>query len=107
MNNKFSILMNRLKEYSKRSFPSNAHVWLYGSRARGTYKADSDWDILIILDKDSTTQQDFNNYAFPLCLLGSEFDEVIIPVLYSKKEWAKMKSTPFYENVNRDKVTLL
>ena len=29
-----------------------AEVWLYGSRARGTAREDSDWDILVLTPDD-------------------------------------------------------
>ncbi|MCR4826365.1 MAG: nucleotidyltransferase domain-containing protein, partial [Bacteroidales bacterium] len=31
----------------------NAEVWLYGSRARGTAREDSDWDVLVLTPDDS------------------------------------------------------
>lgn len=30
-----------------------ARIWLFGSRARGTANADSDWDLLVVLPDDS------------------------------------------------------
>jgi predicted nucleotidyltransferase len=34
-------------------------VWLFGSRARGDAKADSDWDLLVLVD-DSATDADLD-----------------------------------------------
>jgi len=34
---------------------SSAKIYLYGSRARGNAKKDSDWDLLILLNKDQIT----------------------------------------------------
>jgi hypothetical protein len=31
----------------------STEIWLFGSRARGTASADSDWDLLVVLDDDA------------------------------------------------------
>lgn len=80
-----------------------AKVYLYGSRARGTMKADSDWDLLILLDKDKITTEVERNVTSPLYDLEFEIGEVISPMVYSEKEWnSKHSITPFYSNVMRE-----
>ena len=80
-----------------------AKVYLYGSRARGTMKADSDWDLLILLDKDKITTEVERNVTSPLYDLEFEIGEVISPIVYSEKEWnSKHSITPFYSNVMRE-----
>lgn len=46
--------------------PKDAKVILFGSRARRDAKADSDWDILVLLNKDKIDEQDHDNYTYPL-----------------------------------------
>ena len=53
MTNQQTIL-DRIKRIDLDKDPL-AKVYLYGSRARGTMKPDSDWDLLILLDKDKIT----------------------------------------------------
>ena len=67
---------------------SNAEIILFGSRARGDAKADSDWDILILVpyDVDLVTEQKFRHKLFGLELeLGAPFSTFV----YSKAIWKK------------------
>lgn len=80
-----------------------AKVYLYGSRARGTMKPDSDWDLLILLNKDKITADIERSVTYPLYDLEFEIGEVISPIVYSEKEWnSKHSITPFYSNVMRE-----
>lgn len=80
-----------------------AKVYLYGSRARGTRKPDSDWDLLILLNKDKITTEVERNITYPLYDLEFEIGEVISPMVYSEKEWnSKHSITPFYSIVVRE-----
>jgi predicted nucleotidyltransferase len=80
-----------------------AKIFLYGSRARGTMKPDSDWDLLILLNTDKITDEVENKIAFPLYDLEFNTGEVISPLIYSEKEWyTKHKITPFYSTVMRE-----
>lgn len=79
---------------------------LYGSWARGTAREDSDWDILVILDKDTLLPSDYDNVTFPLMMLGWEIGQAINPVLYSSKEWENCAHTPFRKNVEQDAILL-
>lgn len=95
-------LLNQIKRIVKAKDPS-AKIYLYGSRSRGTSKADSDWDLLILLNKDDITSEVERNITYPLYDLEFETGEVISPMVYSEKEWnTKYKVTPFYQNVMKE-----
>jgi predicted nucleotidyltransferase len=82
---------------------SNAKVYLYGSRAKGTAHKESDWDLLILLNKEIITPELEKEITFPLYDLEFETGEVISPIVYSEKEWnTKYKITPFYNNVMQE-----
>jgi len=80
-----------------------AKVYLYGSRARGTMKPDSDWDLLILLNKDKITYEIEKDITYPLFDIEFETGKIISPKVYSEKEWhSKYNITPFYYNVMRE-----
>jgi uncharacterized protein len=81
--------------YRLHEIDPHAKAILFGSRARGTEKEGSDWDVLILLDKPKITLQDYYKYSYPLRELGWDIDEIIkahevelaslsycVPVLY-------------------------
>ena len=82
---------------------SSAKIYLYGSRARGNAKKDSDWDLLILLNRDQITSEIENSITYPLYDLEFETGEIISPMIYSQKEWnTKDSITPFYKNVMKE-----
>ena len=48
---------------------------LFGSRARGDARRDSDWDVLVLLDKDKTTAQDEDEVSYPIREIGWQIEE--------------------------------
>ncbi len=101
MTNQQNVL-DRIKRIVLDKDPS-AKVYLYGSRARGTMKDDSDWDLLILLNKDKITADIEKNVTYALYDLEFEIGEVISPIVYSENEWnTKHSVTPFYSNVMKE-----
>jgi len=98
-------IIRRIADIMHRTAPT-ARVILYGSQARRDARPDSDWDILILVDKPRITRDDYDNLAYPLRELGWELDEIINPVLYTLKDWARNSFTPFYKNVMEEGVAL-
>lgn len=87
--------------------PKDGTALLFGSRARGEASKDSDWDILIVLPKDRLEQKDYDQVSFPLVELGWSLGEQINPIVYTRREWEASSITPFYDNVQRDAISLL
>ena len=100
MDNKEYIL--QLIKKSVSATEPDATLILYGSYARGDNSADSDIDILVLIDKEKTTREDQKRIAYPLYDIEFETGIVISPVVYSKQAWKNHRITPFYENVNRE-----
>ena len=102
MNNADSKILNQIKKIVTEQEP-RAKIYLYGSRSRGTAKNNSDWDLLILLNKDKISPEDEQKITYPLYDLEFDTGEVISPMIYSEKEWnTKYKITPFYQNVMRE-----
>lgn len=96
-----------IRSMGRQILPVGSQLWLYGSRARGDNRVDSDWDLLVLLDKDKEQLQDFDNYVYPFVEMGWELGEEINPILYTPAEWQKRSFTPFYHNVEKDKISLV
>lgn len=100
------VAISKIRRVASSAIPDGGEAILYGSRARGDAHHDSDWDILILLDKDRLVQADFDTVSYPFVLLGCDIGEEINPIMYTKKEWESYRNTPFYENVSRDGIYL-
>ena len=99
----------KFKEISataQRIMPEGGEAYLFGSQARGTVHSNSDWDILVLLDAESITMDDFRQYAYPFMELGWDIDAMISPIILTKKEWERSSFTPFYKNVMNDRIRL-
>ena len=72
-------VINRIKQVAERVLPKGSTLYLYGSRARGDYKADSDWDLLVLLDKPERDTKDWDNYAWPFTEMGWDIEEQPVP----------------------------
>lgn len=98
--------IERIKEATAR-FAPKAEVFLFGSQARGTAHAESDWDLLILLNQPSVSFEkeiELMNQFFKIEL---ETGEVIVPLIYPKSEWyGKYKVTPLFENIQKEGIRL-
>ena len=84
----------------------NAEVILYGSRARGDERTDSDWDILVLTDYQIDLTKE-RGLRYPLYDLALELEEQFSVFVYSKNDWhTRQRITPFYESVSQEGVLL-
>lgn len=83
-----------------------ATVILYGSYARGDFNEDSDIDILVLLDKERATMDDWKKVISSLSAISLDHGVYVSPYVSSKKAWAGHRANPFYENVNREGIQL-
>ena len=100
-------VLESIREVAQNTLPPNGNLILYGSRARGDARKDSDWDLLVILDKNAIDSDDYDKVSYPYTELGWSLGEMIIPVLYTKKEWEASSFTPFYKNVVKEGIRIL
>lgn len=90
-----------------KSIDPTAKVILYGSRARGNAKTDSDYDLLILVEGEATFKKEdiFLEALFPLEL---ETGAVFTVILTSSKEWNSplYRAMPLYQNIRREGIAL-
>ena len=96
-----SDILNEIKRIAKEVLPKGGQLILYGSRARNEATEDSDWDLLILLDKPKIEHGDYDNVLYPFAALSWDVGEQISPIIYTKNEWNKYSFTPFYKNVEQ------
>lgn len=101
-----AAILQSIRETVRNVIPSDSKVVLFGSRARGDARTDSDWDLLVILHKDCLDNDDYDRYSYPLFELGWNIDAQIHPMIYSATEWQRRRFSPFFENIQRDGIEL-
>ena len=67
---------------------------------------ESDWDILILLDKSRIYNEDFDRVAYPLVELGWKIGADINPLIYTYTDWQRRSFTLFYKNVEQEGIEL-
>jgi len=90
----------------KRQLIPNDKLILFGSQARGDARPDSDWDLLLLLDKQEITIEDEWLYAYPFTKLGWNYGTYLSVKLYSEDEWKKRSFTPFFKSVETDGINI-
>ena len=84
-----------------------ADIYLYGSRARGDNRQDSDWDILVITPRNKITYDYEFNLRDPIIDLELDSGQVISILVYSKSDWTnKMPHTPLFSNIKREGIKI-
>ena len=96
-----SYIYDLIKKTVQETEP-DATVILYGSRARGDYREDSDFDFLILLNKETMTREEKNEISGRIFMVSIDTNTSIHPKIYTKNGWTTHRVTPFYENVNRE-----
>ena len=82
----------------KRQLLPNDRMILFGSQARGDARPDSDWDLLVLLNKEKKEKSD-EDKAFEFVLMGWDYETYLSIKIHTKEQWEKGKMFPFYKNV--------
>jgi predicted nucleotidyltransferase len=91
----------------KRELLPNGQMFLFGSQARGDAHEDSDWDLLVVIDKDRRNfAEDFDKYCYPFSEIGDRHGTHIDVIVQIKKEWETRPSMLKY-NVEQDGIEII
>ena len=105
MNSQQKIVLERIKKQVKEIDPL-ADIILYGSRARGDYRPDSDCDILILVNSpaDIETEKVFRHKLYDVEL---DLGEPVSTYVYNKQEWnSKYWMTPLFKNISNEGIVI-
>jgi predicted nucleotidyltransferase len=101
-----NIIISRIKE-SIHSKDPNAEAYLFGSRARGDERPDSDWDILILVESDNVTNEIEDKFRDELYDIELDSGQIISTFIYPKKLWnSSLRYSPLFHNVELDGIRL-
>ena len=84
-----------------------AEIILFGSRARGDARPNSDWDVLVLLDGKVTPEREEVLFKL-LYQIELATEEVFSPLVYEKSySQQALKGGPLYQNVNQEGIVLV
>lgn len=102
----FQTMLSKIKQNVLETDPT-AQVLLYGSRARGEARDDSDWDVLVLSSKDRLDFKEEELFMDHICDLIVETGQAIQLFAYGQKDWHERHSmTPFYQSVQSEAIQL-
>jgi len=91
------VFLNKIKAKVLKE-DAGASLILFGSRARGDFREDSDWDILVLTSKKDDYQLK-NKIWDELYDVELEYTESISTIVINKAKWHSQSITPLYKNV--------
>ena len=99
-------VLESIKQTASSVLPKGSKLFLYGSQARGDSHKDSDWDLLILLDKPAMDSEEREDLIFHFTEMGWDIGEDISARAYTQKQWYEGPHTMFFFNVEEDKKLL-
>jgi len=85
---------------------NTAEVILYGSRARGDNKRDSDWDVMILLNRNNVDKKVEQTFRHHLLDIELEIGVPISVFVYSKSDWKVSIHYPFIQEHQKEGILI-
>lgn len=95
-----SAFLQQVKQVIQQIDPQ-AEVWLFGSRARGDARPDSDWDFLVLTNEqvDRSFKYVVWDHLHELELVA---ERIISTRVFNKDYWHQLAITDLYQNVQAE-----
>ncbi len=101
-----AITLDKIRNVVRQGSP-NAEVWLFGSRARGDHRPDSDWDIVALSESEAATIELEDQLRDGLYDLELESGQPISLFVYPRSLWeGRMAYSPLRESVRAEGIRL-
>lgn len=101
-----NIIQDRISK-SIHSKDPYAEAYLFGSRARGDNRKNSDWDILILINESKVTNEIEDKFRDELYDIELDSGQVISTFIYSKNYWnSTLVYSPLHKNVAKEGIKL-
>ena len=97
-------IFENIRKMKRRLLPNDRMI-LFGSQARGDARPDSDWDLLLLLNKQRKEPSD-EDKAFEFVMMGWDYETYLSIKIYTEEQWRKGKMFPFYKNVMREGIEI-
>ncbi len=93
--------LHQLVKLELKDIDPNAEVILFGSRARGDFREDSDWDLLILLSRPLDRR--LNDLILEkLYEIELQSNTVVSSIIHTKSDWEDRSVTPLYSVIKKE-----
>lgn len=100
---KYKKVTEAIIEKGKEILPRGSKIILFGSRARGDAREDSDWDLLILVPGPERLPLSVkSNLSYPFIEMGWDINEEINPIVHSFDSWNNRKCIMLYYNIREE-----
>ena len=96
-------IIKQLSETLKKELGENIKdIILFGSRARGDYYSESDYDVIVLVDRES---KELKDKIFNLsCEIGWQYNVIIMVFVHKKSYYEDKKYEPLFMNIRKEGV---
>lgn len=100
-------VIEAIRKKAKEILPSGSRIRLFGSRARGDNRVDSDWDIHILIPGEEKLPPSLrSDLCYPFEMMGWEMDEEINILIHTFPGWQKRSFLPLFKNIETEGIDL-
>lgn len=99
-------VIDKIREVAYRVLPEGSALYLYGSRARGDYRENSDWDLLALLPAHNMSKDDKLNLSCDFWEEGLRINQDFNTFVYTQNEWDSAPVSLFKYNVHNEGIKI-